>query len=55
MGLQEKNYFVDEAGDLTLFNKRGKIILGSEGVSNFFMLGVAEISELEIFKRSSIN
>lgn len=39
----KKYYFVDEAGDLTLFNKRGKIIVGSQGVSKFFMLGVADI------------
>jgi len=39
----KKFYFVDEAGDLTLFNKRGKIIVGSQGVSKFFMLGVADI------------
>ncbi len=45
MDLQEKNYFVDEAGDLTLFNKKGKIILGSEGVSNFFILGVLKLVE----------
>ena len=42
----EKNInhnFVDESGDLTLFNKRGKIIVGEEGVSKYFMLGVANI------------
>jgi len=39
----KKFYFVDEAGDLTLFNKRGKIIVGGQGVSKFFMLGVADI------------
>ncbi len=36
-------YFVDEAGDLTLFNKKGQVLLGREGVSNFFMVGVAHI------------
>ncbi len=39
------NYFVDEAGDLTLFSKNGKIIVGSEGVSKTFMVGVASIPE----------
>ena len=39
----KRHYFVDEAGDLTLFNKRGKVIIGSEGCSNVFILGVAHI------------
>ena len=34
-------YFVDEAGDLTLFNKKGQPLLGRDGVSYFFMVGVA--------------
>lgn len=43
--MKEKNryYFVDEAGDLTLFNRKGKILLGQEGCSKYFMLGVALI------------
>lgn len=32
-------YFVDEAGDLTLFNKKGQVLLGREGVSNYFLVG----------------
>lgn len=39
------NYFVDEAGDMTLFNKRGSIVVGKSGVSNVFMLGVAKIED----------
>lgn len=35
------NYYVDEAGDLTLFNRRGHLIVGREGVSKVFMVGVA--------------
>jgi len=35
------HYFVDEAGDLTLFDKRGRVLVGQSGVSNFFMVGVA--------------
>jgi hypothetical protein len=35
------HYYVDEAGDLTLFNKRGHTIVGKEGVSQVFMVGVA--------------
>lgn len=37
------HYFVDEAGDLSLFDKKGRVLLGLEGVSRTFMLGVAEI------------
>ena len=36
-------YYVDEAGDLTFFNKQKKIIVGQQGVSKFFMVGVAQI------------
>lgn len=39
------NYFVDEAGDLTLFNKNGKIIVGAEGVSKTFIVGVASVPD----------
>lgn len=35
------HYFVDEAGDLALFNRRGRTIVGQEGVSKVFMVGVA--------------
>lgn len=38
-----KSYFVDEAGDTTLFNARGVSIVGMEGVSRSFMVGVADI------------
>lgn len=37
------HYFVDEAGDTTLFNRRGKVIVGSEGVSHLFMIGVGHL------------
>lgn len=39
----KKYYFVDETGDFNLFNKKGQIIVGNEGVSNFLMVGVADI------------
>jgi hypothetical protein len=38
-------YFVDEAGDLTLFDKKGRALLGTPGVSNFFMVGVAHLHD----------
>lgn len=41
---QIHHYFVDEAGDLTLFDKKGRQIVGTPGVSRFFMVGVAHLS-----------
>jgi hypothetical protein len=40
-----RRYFVDEAGDGTLFNRRGRIIVGTEGCSRFFILGLADIPD----------
>jgi len=40
-----KHYFVDEAGDPTLFNARGVPIVGMKGVSHTFMVGVADIPD----------
>ena len=37
----KRHFYVDEAGDLTLFDKRGKVIVGQEGVSKYFMVGIA--------------
>jgi uncharacterized protein DUF3800 len=45
---QPANYFfVDEAGDLTLFGRRGKNLIGTEGVSKCFMVGVAHVLDPE--------
>jgi hypothetical protein len=39
-------YFVDEAGDATLFDRKGNVIAGSsEGCSRYFILGVLDIAE----------
>ncbi|MCL5952078.1 MAG: DUF3800 domain-containing protein [Chloroflexi bacterium] len=40
-------YYVDEAGDLTLFDKKGRVMLGTPGVSNCFMIGVAHLPDPE--------
>lgn len=40
-----KHYFVDEAGDTNLFNARGVMIVGMEGVSHTFMVGVADVPD----------
>ena len=42
----ESYYFVDEAGDVTLFNKRGATIVGHPGVSNYFMLGFVKMYDM---------
>lgn len=56
------HYFVDESGDLTLFNKNGTVIVGNEGVSKMFMVGVAHLpdpsyvhSELESLRNELLN
>jgi hypothetical protein len=41
------HYFVDEAGDSTLFDSKGRIIIGAPGCSRFFILGLADIPEPE--------
>ena len=42
-----KHYFVDEAGDHTLFGSRGKVLVGNEGCSRFFALGFADVEGAE--------
>jgi hypothetical protein len=42
------HYFVDEAGDLNLFDKKGRVLLGTSGVSNYFMVGVVHLPEPEL-------
>lgn len=39
------HYFVDEAGDGTLFNKKKQVVVGREGCSGYFILGVLEVVE----------
>jgi len=40
-----RSYFVDEAGDGTLFDRKGLMIVGTEGCSRFFILGLADIAD----------
>ena len=42
---QIKNYFVDESGSPEIFNKKGQVIVGTEGCSRFFMLGFLDIPD----------
>ncbi len=39
------SYYVDEAGDGTLFNSKGRVIIGSPGCSLFFILGLLETQD----------
>ena len=41
------HYFVDEAGDANLFDRRGRIIIGSEGCSRFFILGLLQAGDVK--------
>jgi len=38
---------VDEAGDGTLFDKRGHVIVGTSGCSRFFMLGLLDVPDVD--------
>ncbi len=38
-------YFVDEAGDSVLWDRRGKVLIGTKGCSNYFVLGMACIKD----------
>ncbi len=47
-GVTIRHYFVDEAGDPSLFKKHGTSIVGTEGCSKFFILGMVDIEEPQI-------
>lgn len=47
---EKKCYFVDEAGDGTLFDRKGHVIIGEEGCSKFFMVGLADIADAAAIK-----
>jgi hypothetical protein len=39
------HYFVDEAGDPTLFDRKGRIIVGNDGCSKYFILGKLDVDD----------
>ena len=41
--LSIRHYFVDEGGDSTLFSRTGKVLVGTEGCSRFFILGLLDV------------
>ena len=60
--LAKRFYFVDEAGDGILFNRRGQVIIGNPGCSHFFILGFVDIlnpdmisQELETLRTNLLN
>ncbi len=38
-----RHYFVDEGGDGILFSRKGKVLVGTEGCSRFFILGLLDV------------
>lgn len=42
-----RHYFVDEAGDPTLFGKKGRVLVGTETVSKYFIIGVLDIPDTD--------
>jgi hypothetical protein len=52
-GPSKRSYFVDEAGDTVLFDAKGRVILGTEGCSRFFILGLADIPDPDALGRDS--
>lgn len=44
---QKRFYFVDEAGDSTLFSQKGSVIIGKEGCSRFFILGLLDVPDFQ--------
>lgn len=39
------HFFVDEAGDPTLFDTRGRVLVGSEGCSSYFIVGKLDVDD----------
>lgn len=39
------HFYVDEAGDPTLFDRKGRILVGSEGCSSAFILGKLDVTD----------
>ncbi len=38
-------YFVDEAGDPTIYDRKGRVVVGQPGCSTFFALGTLEVGD----------
>jgi len=40
-----KHYFVDEAGDPVLFDGKGRVLIGTEGCSSYFAVGLLDVAD----------
>lgn len=49
--LRLRHYYVDEAGDANLFNRRRRVIVGRPGCSGFFILGLVDAEQPEALGR----
>ena len=49
------HYYVDEAGDGTVFDAKGRVIIGKEGCSKFFMLGLLVAANPKSLERDLID
>lgn len=47
---EELEYFIDEAGSIALFDRRGRIIVGQDGCSKFFMLGKIRVADPDLLR-----
>ena len=47
-----RHYFIDEGGDSNLFSRKGKAIVGTEGCSRFFILGLLDVLDPITLKES---
>ena len=47
-----RHYFIDEGGDSTLFSRKGKVLIGTEGCSRFFMLGLLDVPDPATLQRT---
>lgn len=43
--VENKYFFVDEAGNPSIFDKKGKIIVGTPGCSRYFIIGFLDIDD----------
>ena len=46
-----RHYFIDEGGDSTLFSRKGKVLIGTEGCSRFFILGLLDVPDPAALQR----
>lgn len=49
--VNERHYFVDEAGDPVLFNRRKQVVVGKQGCSKLFILGLLDVAYPDTLSR----